>query len=57
MNIKPCPFCGGKAVYNEKEVCIECSKCKASIYGVKALKRIASYSVYLASLWNRRAEE
>lgn len=57
MNLKPCPFCGGEAVYNEKEVCIECSKCKASIYGVKAFKRIASYSVYLASLWNRRAEE
>ena len=57
MNLKPCPFCGGEAVYNEKKVLIECSKCKATIYGHKAFRKNVDYKFWLASLWNRRAEE
>lgn len=36
--LKPCPFCGGEASYNEKKVLIECERCRATIYGHKIYK-------------------
>ena len=55
--VRPCPFCGGKATYNEKKVLIECDRCKATIYGHKFYKRCADYRFWLAELWNRRVGE
>lgn len=54
--LKPCPFCGGNAVYIERKVKIECSNCKATIYGAKIFAISKNYPDYLASLWNRRAD-
>ena len=55
MNLKPCPFCGGEATYDEKKVLIECSRCRATIYGHKVFGKTINYKFWLASLWNRRA--
>ena len=52
--LKPCPFCGGKAIYNEKKVRIECIKCEAQIRGVKTWKKVPNYREFLEYLWNRR---
>lgn len=53
--LKPCPFCGGKALYNDKKVLIECKVCKATIYGHKVYGVLPTYKYCLYSLWNRRA--
>lgn len=55
-DLKPCPFCGGEAIYNEKKILIECKKCRATIYGHKSYKGVTNYKFWLASLWNRRVE-
>ena len=57
VELKPCPFCGGNAVYNKKKVLIECERCKATIYGHKFFKRNTNYRFWLAGLWNRRVNE
>ena len=54
--LKPCPFCGGKAYYNEKKLRIECAKCKANMPGVLSFKGVWNYKYYLARLWNRRTD-
>ena len=54
--LKPCPFCGGEAEYQQKKVRIICKKCEAQIVGAKAFKFTWNYPNYLARLWNRRAE-
>lgn len=56
VELKPCPFCGGKAYYNEKKLRIECAKCKANMPGVLSFKGVWNYKYYLARLWNRRAD-
>ena len=56
IDLKPCPFCGGKAQYNEKKLRIECSKCKAQMPGVLSFKGVWNYKYYLADLWNRRVD-
>ena len=55
--LKPCPFCGGEARYNDKKVLIECKLCKATIYGAKVYKLRRNYIDWLYCLWNRRAED
>ena len=55
--LKPCPFCGGEARYNDKKVLIECKHCKATIYGCKVYRFCHNYKEWLYSLWNRRAED
>ena len=30
-NLDPCPFCGGKAKWDEKNKAPQCSQCKATI--------------------------
>lgn len=55
--LKPCPFCGGEAQYNEKKVEIRCTRCNAAIQGVKAFGRNVNYKFWLAQLWDRRVDE
>lgn len=55
--LKPCPFCGGEASYNEKKVLIECERCRATIYGHKIYKHCPTYRPWLEWLWNRRAND
>lgn len=59
--LKPCPFCGGKAVWEENNDLIEnrlfkaykvkCSKCRCSPYPNK----YSGDKNELAETWNRRA--
>lgn len=68
-NLKPCPFCGGKAYIRNitenngkchyKIVCVECIECKS-----KTDKRISDgyYGKYcsdeeIVELWNRRVNQ
>ena len=48
--LKPCPFCGGEAVFGRRIYCAEvyCSKCHATIGRVGLDAAIEA--------WNRRAE-
>ncbi len=55
--LKPCPFCGGKAIYNKKKVRVECIRCEAQIRGVLSWRNVWNYPEYLAGLWNRRIKE
>lgn len=55
--LKPCPFCGGEAIYYAKPIAkIQCKRCMAEIRGAKFKKKPVHYFEYLISLWNRRAD-
>ena len=59
--LKNCPFCRGKARWNEKTKAPECSKCLATIPSAGGVLRKffdkSGYREYMAGLWNRRASE
>lgn len=63
MELKPCPFCGGKPkIYDnsddfnatEKLYGIRCTKCGLHVHGVGNLIRSKQQTI---SRWNRRDEE
>lgn len=58
--LKPCPFCGGRAIINEKTKSPECTKCLATIPSSGGVLRKyfdrCGYRQYMIGLWNRRAE-
>ena len=60
-DLKPCPFCGGEAEWDEKNKAPECSQCKATIPSAGGILRKwfdeSGYRAYMAALWNRRAGE
>ena len=60
-DLKPCPFCGGEAEWDEKNKAPQCSKCLATIPSGGSILRKwfdeSGYRVYMAALWNRRVEE
>lgn len=57
-DLKPCPFCGGEAGWDEKNKAPQCSKCLATIpSGGGILQKWfdeSEYRAYMAALWNRR---
>ena len=57
-NLDPCPFCGGKAEWDEKNKAPQCSQCKATIPSAGGILRKyfdkSNYRQYMAALWNRR---
>lgn len=59
--LDPCPFCGGKAEWDEKNKAPQCSQCLATIpSGGGILWKWfdeSGYREYMAALWNRRAGE
>lgn len=54
IKLKPCPFCGGKTVFNEDIYgdCISCDECEI----VFATSDLHTSKKQLAEAWNRRAE-
>jgi len=56
-NLKPCPFCGGRAEYSQKKAMIFCVRCDARICGPKICAVTPAYGTFLAGLWNRRTNE
>lgn len=60
-DLKPCPFCGGEAEWDEKNKALQCSKCLATILSSGGILRKwfdeSGYRAYMAALWNRRVEE
>lgn len=62
IELKPCPFCGGKRIRLGKvgfdEVFAECEKCGVCIYGGIVIDVITDKQKRSAAveLWNRRAD-
>lgn len=60
-DLKPCPFCGGKAEWDEKNKAPQCSKCLATIPSSGGILRKwfdeSGYRAYMAALWNHRVGE
>lgn len=60
-DLKPCPFCGGEAEWDEKNKAPQCSNCLATIPSGGGILRKwfdeSGYRAYMAALWNRRVEE
>ena len=60
--LKPCPFCGGKAeIYNEggfglPKCYVQCEKCKARTYVYVNTKGNFKYMKCAIKAWNRRAD-
>ena len=58
INLKKCPFCGGKArlvVSTGIEAIIECTKCKVSMYKSNNDVEIRKYLISsVISNWNKR---
>ena len=58
--LKPCPFCGGEAEWDEKNKAPQCWQCKATIPSADGILRKyfdkSGYRQYTAMLWNRRAD-
>ena len=56
--LDPCPFCGGKAEWDEKNKAPQCSQYKATIPSAGGILRKyfdkSGYRQYMAALWNRR---
>ena len=56
--LDPCPFCGGKASWDEKNKAPQCTQCKATIPSAGGILRKyfdkSNYRQYMAALWNRR---
>lgn len=59
--LKNCPFCSGKARWNEKTKTSECSKCLATIPSARGILRKffdkSGYREYMAGLWNWRKQD
>lgn len=55
--LKPCPFCGGKAEFVSKKIQIRCVSCGATIKGVKMFAPNVNYEFWLKVLWNRRTPQ
>ena len=43
--LKNCPFCGGKAEYDEREISAWCHKCGATIMGKYKIDVIQSWDI------------
>ena len=65
-NLKPCPFCGGKAYIRKPMphgafdiMSIECRKCGASPFAIEvyADDTFENKQNAIAEIWNRRANE
>ena len=61
IELIPCPFCGGKAEWDEKNKAPQCSQFKATIPSAggvfrKYFDKNYRYRQYMAGLWNRRAD-
>jgi len=60
LNLKPCPFCGGKAVLSEAEECgqqayvVSCNQCLASSQVRYAL--MEPVDQFLTEAWNMRVQ-
>ena len=56
--LKPCPFCGGAAEWDEKNKAPHCPQCLATIPSAKGILRTyfdqSGYRRFMAGLWNRR---
>ena len=51
--LRPCPFCGGKAVYRGTgQVYVRCLAC-----GARSRGTVERYRSNLAALWNMRTED
>ncbi len=61
-NLKPCPFCGGRAEFNTrswgftKTVCVECVKCNASAAAYEISTDYCAKDS-AADAWNKRTTE
>jgi Lar family restriction alleviation protein len=61
-DLKPCPFCGGKAEIIEDmnfigEVGIECQNCFIQFTAPTHDKRVIDEKGYMITMWNRRTSE
>lgn len=54
QELKPCPFCGGKAKYNLfcGNVCITCTECMGGVFPTRGNTKEQA-----AEDWNRRAND
>lgn len=57
-NLKPCPFCGGKArlVYLEPVSCVVCRKCGAVSAMARDSYEVGDGKEEAVEAWNRRAD-
>lgn len=56
IELKPCPFCGGRAVFQDNNSCcsyVYCKKCGATGETVNVSKKFSS-DEKAAEKWNRR---
>lgn len=58
MELKPCPFCGGKAKWRYSKPCgwIQCKKCGATSVPVADSYEEADGKEVAIAAWNRRAD-
>ena len=63
--LKPCPFCGGKAIINDVRsgggvqaciITIKCQGCKVNMSGAAPIKDGDSFHAEMARRWNRRVD-
>jgi len=54
--LKPCPFCGGEAVYELTVVnnSVKCSDCSASIHGANSKECLPLAEDFSVKFWNTR---
>lgn len=62
LKLKPCPFCGGKAViYVNDGVCVICTKCGVSTQNCVDVyvsgKPTGGAVGSVTAMWNRRADD
>ncbi len=54
--LKPCPFCGGTAEYDEWRGVVKCRKCLVETDCRMDLETMGYVREYAEEIWNRRAE-